>query len=137
MKTVQDIQIGTFSVEDFKQDTPEGSAELRQMFGGVKLLGSQELFSSSSSSDLSDLEEDDGMIFRSTPFKKMSQEERKEFLDSEHRSFQKSIQSVQIESLWDFKFIPLKNDESYQKISYESERTEQTPPNSKIPTLTK
>ena len=77
------------------------------------------------------------MIFRSTPFKKMSQEERKEFLDSEHRSFQKSIQSVQIESLWDFKFIPLKNDESYQKISYESERTEQTPPNSKIPTLTK
>ena len=39
MKTVQDIEIGTFSAEDFKQDTPDGSAELRQIFGGVKLLG--------------------------------------------------------------------------------------------------
>ena len=39
MKAVQDIQVGTFSTEDFKQDTPDGSAELRQMFGGVKLIG--------------------------------------------------------------------------------------------------
>ena len=75
------------------------------------------------------------MIFRTTPFKKMSHEERKEFLDSEHQSFQKSLENVQIESLWDFKFVPLKNDDSYQKINYE--KTEQTPRISKIPTLSK
>ena len=29
MKAVENIKIGTFSSEDFKQETPEGSAELR------------------------------------------------------------------------------------------------------------
>ena len=73
------------------------------MFGGVKLVESEELFSDSESSDLSDFEEDDGMIFRTQPLKLMSKEERKEFLDSEHDSFKNCLQKVEIQSLWDFR----------------------------------
>ena len=90
----EDIQIGTFSLEEYKQESPEkseGSAELRQMYGGVRLLQNQDLLSSESSCDLSDLEEDDGMIFRSKPLKLLSFEERKEFLDSEHKDFKNSL----------------------------------------------
>lgn len=136
LQAYEDIEIGLFSTEEYKQESPdrsEGSAELRQIFGGVKLVQSDEILSSSSDSDLSDLEEDDGMIFRSKPMKQMSKEERKEFLDSEHKNFKKGLDNIQIHSLWDFKCIPLNNSFSNQKMVLK--HSEKTPQISKIPTL--
>ena len=70
--------------EEFKEEallSEEGSACLRQMFGGVKLARGKSP-QSSDTSDISDSEENDGMLFRTKQLKVMSFEERKDYLDT-------------------------------------------------------
>ena len=105
---MENVKIRNFLEEEYKLDTPtslDGSEGMRQMFGGVKLVVNSISTSpfEESSSEMSENEEDDGMLFHTRTLKLMSKEERKEFLESEHKSFIKNLKDIQIHSLWDFK----------------------------------
>lgn len=86
---MENIRIRHFLEEEYKNESPTssaGSADMRQLFGGVKLVVSTSPFSESSS-EMSENEEDDGMLFHTRTLKKMSKEERKDFLDREHKNY--------------------------------------------------
>ena len=105
---IENVKIRNFLEEEYKRDTPtsiEGSEGMRQIFGGVKLVLNSISTSpfEDSSSELSENEEDDGMLFHTRSLKLMSKEERKEYLDCEHKSYKKNLKDIQIHSLWHFK----------------------------------